>query len=74
MALFQVVLRRPGGTERRFGDYSPPHAPPRINGQNLVAGATIVIGDQAWLVADESSLDSKTFICTPLRLSRTTSR
>ena len=67
VALFEVVLRHPSGDESRFGDYSgAAHGPPRINGQNLVGGATILIGGQDWLVADESALACTKFICTPV--------
>lgn len=67
MALFQVVLRHIGGDESRFGDCSgEAGSPPRFNGQDLVEGATIVIGGRDWLVADASSHVQTKFVCTPI--------
>jgi hypothetical protein len=56
-----------GGDESRFGDCSRRAGlPPRLNGQDLVEGTTIVIGGRDWLVADASTYVQTKFVCTPL--------
>ena len=74
MALFQVVLRHPGGDESRFGDCSGRAGSlPRLNGQDLVGGATIIVGGRGWLVADASTDALTKFVCSPVSpTSRTT--